>query len=73
MKDYFIEFAKGTDMKRVGMSEDCFVTGDEEAFPLGKIKRLSLRHNLFDNDAIILKDAPSRVAIASEKGSAKLR
>ena len=71
-EDYFIEFAKGTDMKRVGMSEDCFVTGDEEAFPLEENQRLSLRHNLFDNDAIILKYAPSRVAIASEKGSARI-
>ncbi len=33
-EDYFIEFAKGKDMKRVVMSEDCFVTGDEEAFDL---------------------------------------
>lgn len=71
-EDYFIEFAQGTDIKRVGMSEDCFVTGDEEAFPLEENQRLSLRHNLFDNDAIILKDAPSRVAIASEKGSARI-
>ena len=71
-EDYFIEFAQGTDIKRVGMSEDCFVTGDEEAFPLEENQRLSLRHNLFDNDAIILKDAPSRVALASEKGSARI-
>lgn len=71
-EDYFIEFAKGTDMKRVGMSEDCFVTGDEEAFPLEENQRLSLRHNLFDNDAIILKDAPSRVALTSEKGGARI-
>ena len=39
-EDYFIEFAKGTDIKRVGMSEDCFVTGDEEAFPLEENQRL---------------------------------
>ncbi len=71
-EDYFIEFAQGTDIKRVGMSEDCFVTGDEEAFPLEENQRLSLRHNLFDNDAIILKDAPSRVALASEKGSVRI-
>ena len=71
-EDYFIEFAQGTAIKRVGMSEDCFVTGDEEAFPLEENQRLSLRHNLFDNDAIILKDAPSRVALASEKGSVRI-
>lgn len=71
-EDYFIEFANGTDMKRVGMSEDCFVMGNEEAFPLEENRRLSLRHNLFDDDAIILKDAPSRVALASEKGSVRI-
>ena len=37
-----------------------------------KTRRLSLHHNLFDNDAIILKDAPSRVVLASEKGSARI-
>lgn len=71
-EDYFIEFAKGTDMKRVGMLEDCFVTGNDEAFPLDENRRLSLHHNLFDNDAIILKDAPSKVVLASEKGSARI-
>ena len=71
-EDYFIEFAKGTDMKRVGMSEDCFVTGKYEAFPLEENRRLYLHHNLFDDDAIILKDAPSKVVLASEKGSARI-
>lgn len=71
-EDYFIEFAKGTEMKRVGMSEDCFVMGNEKVFPLEENRRLSLRHNLFDDDAIILKDAPSRVALASEKGSVRI-
>ena len=71
-EDYFIEFAKGTDMKRVGMSEDCFVTGKDEAFPLEENRRLYLHHNLFDDDAIILKDAPSKVVLASEKGSARI-
>ena len=71
-EDYFIEFAKGTDMKRVGMSEDCFVTGKDEAFPLEENRRLYMHHNLFDDDAIILKDAPSKVVLASEKGSARI-
>lgn len=71
-EDYFIEFAKRTDMKRVGMSEDCFVTGKDEAFPLEENRRLYLHHNLFDDDAIILKDAPSKVVLASEKGSARI-
>lgn len=71
-EDYFIEFAKGTDMKRVGMSEDCFVTGKDEAFPLEENRRLYLHHNLFDDDAIILKDAPSKVVLESEKGSARI-
>lgn len=71
-EDYFIEFAKGTDVKRVGMSEDCFVTGKDEAFPLEENRRLYLHHNLFDDDAIILKDAPSKVVLASEKGSARI-
>lgn len=71
-EDYFLEFAKGANMKRVGMSEDCFVTGKDEAFPLEENRRLYLHHDMFDDDAIILKDAPSKVVLASEKGSARI-
>ena len=70
--DYFIEFANGTDMKRVGMSEDCFVTGKDEAFTLDDKQRLHLHHDMFDDDAIILKDVPSKMTLASEKGNARI-
>ena len=41
---------------RVGMSEDCFVTGEDNLFALDARNRLHLRHDLFDDDAIILRD-----------------
>ena len=43
------------------------VTGDEEAFPLEENQRLSLRHNLFDNDAIVTKG--QKVATSGKGGN----
>ncbi len=70
--DYFIEFSKVGNVKRVGMSEDCFVTGKDEDFPLDENRRLHLHHNIFDDDAIILRDVPSKMVLASEKGSSRI-
>ena len=70
--DYFIEFAKKGNMKRVGMSDDCFVTGKDEDFLLDEKERLHLHHNIFDDDAIILRDVPSKMALASEKGNTRI-
>lgn len=72
-EDYYLEFDAVEDVKRVVFSEDCFVTGKDEPFPLEKGKFLPLRHNLFDDDAIIMKDMAKGVLLASEKGSKAVR
>lgn len=66
-EDYYLEFDKATDVKRVGMSKDCFVTGEDTPFVLEEGIRLPLCHSLFDDDAIILTDMAKRVKLASEK------
>lgn len=71
-EDYDIAFASSENMMRVGMSEDCFVIGKDEAFSLDEQKRLHLRHDLFDHDAIILRNVPTRLRLEAEKGSVGL-
>lgn len=66
-EDYALYFGK-TELSRVEFSPDCFVTGNETAFSLPDGK-LSLRHELFDDDAIVLKNVPASVTLKSEKGS----
>lgn len=67
-EDYYLEFDTVADAKRVEFSEACFTTGELTAFPLADGVRLSLTHDLFDKDAIILTDMAKSVTLKSAKG-----
>ncbi len=66
-EDYFLEFPECS-LRRVEFTPACFVTGREDPFPLQDGK-LSLRHDMFDQDAIVVKGVPGRVTLRSEQGS----
>ena len=66
-EDYFLEFPE-SQLRRVEFTPTCFITGREDPFPL-EGGRLPLRHNLFDEDAIVLKGVPGQVTLRTEKGS----
>lgn len=66
--DYRLEFANETHPGKVVFTPDCFLSGKEEVFPLAEGKILPLRHDLFDQDAIVLKNASRCVSICSDKG-----
>lgn len=71
-EDYYLEFESKADVKRVGFSEDCFVTGELLKFELQDGVKLPLHHNLFDDDAIVLTDMARSIVLASEKSGKKL-
>lgn len=71
--DYFLEFSEKTDVYQVGMSEDCYVNGNDTPFGLKDGVQLPLAHNMFDNDAIILRDMARSVLLYSPKGNRKIR
>ena len=58
-EDYFIEFENICTPNEV-ICDNCFITGDEKPFKLENDKKLTLNHNLFDNDAIILSKLNSK-------------
>ena len=64
-EDYRLEFAEAASPKRVDFSEDCFVTGKETDFALQDGRILPLRHDLFDEDAIVLRDMAKTVSLVS--------
>ena len=66
-EDYFLEFPEA-ELRRVEFTPACFITGKEDPFPL-EGSRLPLRHDMFDDDAIVLKGVPGKVTLRSEKGS----
>ena len=68
-EDYYLEFDAAVEAKRVGFSEDCFVTGENEVFSLQEGKCLPLRHDMFDDDAIVLVDMAKGVTLKSQKGT----
>lgn len=72
-EDYYLEFGECKDAKRVVFSEDCFVTGELAAFSLEAGTRLPLRHEMFDDDAIVLTDMARSVVLKSDKSSRAVR
>jgi galactose mutarotase-like enzyme len=68
-EDYYLEFDQPARPYRVGFTDTCFLTGHDELYPLVDDKRILLHHDLFDQDAIVLKHACRKVRIASDKGT----
>lgn len=67
--DYYLAFHGSGRPVQVGMSDTCFVSGEDRPFSLTEDQCLLLDHTLFDHDAIILKDMPSSVSLKSGKGN----
>ena len=55
------------------MSPTCYTTRDSQPFSLEGGKILTLRHNLFDNDAIVLEDMCKAVTLKSKKSDKQVR
>ena len=72
-EDYYLEFSGDGKAKKELFSEDCFVLGQTEEFPLEAGTKLPLRHELFDNDAIILSGMPKQVTLKSKAGAKAVR
>ena len=62
-EDYRLKFGSSCQPQRVGFNEACFVTGEMEPFPLEDGKILPLRHEMFDNDAIVLAGVDHQVTL----------
>ena len=62
-EDYRLRFEAPCHPRRIGFTEDCFLDGTDQAFPLEQDQFLPLSHGLFDDDAIVLKDVGHRVTL----------
>lgn len=71
-EDYCLEFETVEDVLQVGMSPDCFVTGNDVPFVMADGKTLPLRHDLFNDDAIILTKMSKGVTLRSAKSNKAL-
>ncbi|MBO4979257.1 MAG: aldose 1-epimerase family protein [Clostridia bacterium] len=66
-EDYYMEFSEPCKPWRVGFTESFFVNGCDTPFPLEMGRRLPLRHELFDHDAVILRHMAKAVTLKSDK------
>ncbi len=67
--DYYLEFSCEHCPDRVGHTEHCFLSGSDTPFPLENGRVLRLRHDMFDEDAIVLKNAADTVTLRSDRGT----
>ena len=65
-EDYFVEFPDSGDVKRRIFTPGVLDTGVSEPYRLEN-RRLYLKHNLFDNDAVCLENTGYRCVIRTEK------
>lgn len=65
-EDYCLEFSEECQPLSVGMSDACFLQGEDAPLPLAQGRKLPLRHSLFDRDAIFLRNAARKITLRSE-------
>lgn len=70
--DYYLEFSGACRPARVRHTPACFVSGVSEEFPLENGRSLRLSHDMFDNDAIVLREMADEVTLKSDKGNRKV-
>lgn len=65
---YRLRFAESCQPKRVIFNPSCFVTGETVDYCLENGTDIPLRHDLFDEDAIVLQDISKTVTLESVEG-----
>ena len=66
-EDYYLEFPVETRPIRVGHTDTGYRNGEDREFSLRDGKYIDLRHDLFDHDAIVLREMPKEVIIKGTK------
>ena len=67
-EDYVLEFSGSAHPSRIGFTDDCHLNGQDPLYQLEDERRIPLHHDLFDQDAIVLKNMDRCVTIRSDKG-----
>ena len=67
-EDYYVEFDEPCGARRLSLSDRCFYLNASLPFPLEEERRLPLRHDMFDDDAIFLRDVSRGITLRSVNG-----
>lgn len=66
-EDYFLRFNEPCLPYRVGFTDECFLSGADEPYPLAEGQIIPLEHTLFAEDAIVLKNMAQSISLCSDK------
>ena len=66
-EDYCLEFSEPCQPDRVGFTPAVYLSGTDTPYPLEDNRRIPLRHDLFDEDAIVLKNMCREITLKSDK------
>lgn len=66
-EDYELEFTCPCQPDRVGFTPDVYLNGQDERYPLRDDRFIDLRHDLFEEDAVILKNMARQVTLCSKR------
>ena len=72
-EDWVLRFPEAQDAMRVGFNPDCLVNGRDAPFPLAHGTDLPLRHDLFDDDAIVLRGIGAAAVLCSARSGRSVR
>ena len=67
-EDYMLKFSVPAHPTRIGFTEDCHLDGQDLLYKLDDDVKIPLYHDLFDQDAIVLKNMDRCVTLCSDKG-----
>lgn len=67
--DYYVEFPDAGEIRRDLFAPSCLMSGLSEETDTVSGKRMALRHDLFDNDAVVLRGTGYKAVIKSGKGT----
>lgn len=67
--DYYLVFENQCRPSRIINTGKCFLSGVDEDYPLNFNKVIPLTHEMFDDDAIVLRNISDKVTLKSDKGS----
>ena len=72
-EEYTIFFSNPCQPDRVGFTPALYLSGRDERYPLKENRRIDLRHELFDQDAIVLKNISREVTLLSNQSGKGVR
>lgn len=72
-EDYYLQFDEPGSPVRIGFTPACFLNGNNPEYALGEGSSISLSHDLFDEDAIVLQGMSKAVTLKSDKSARSVR